>query len=303
MSWLDRSEHQLEGGYWGEVTSTLLWCEQKYQWSKYLAEPVNSLTNALFLACAAYAMYRVHTERLHARFYGCALGVGAVGVGSLLFHMTLKHEAQLLDELPMIWASSFLTWSFLDQTLFLGTRIDRRVLPAIIFALNVWITVTYMSNGDPVFHQVAYASIMVVSILHAIYILTHPKAPLNTSDSARRRRREARSLEFVGTVLFIVGFGIWNVDNIFCAQLRAARAWVGYPWAILLEGHGWWHVFTCFGAYLLLVACEVLAMSYLEHPDNFVVVYGRGLPYLARVRAYDPHHTLLRDYTAARKQQ
>ena len=44
-------------------------------------------------------------------------------------------------------------------------------------------------------------------------------------------------------------------------------------------------------------------MSYLEHPDNFVVVYGRGLPYLARVRAYDPHHTLLRDYTAARKQQ
>ena len=193
MSWLDRSEHQLEGGYWGEVTSTLLWCEQKYQWSKYLAEPVNSLTNALFLACAAYAMYRVHTERLHARFYGCALGVGAVGVGSLLFHMTLKHEAQLLDELPMIWASSFLTWSFLDQTLFLGTRIDRRVLPAIIFALNVWITVTYMSNGDPVFHQVAYASIMVVSILHAIYILTHPKAPLNTSDSARRRRHEARS--------------------------------------------------------------------------------------------------------------
>ena len=56
-------------------------------------------------------------------------------------------------------------------------------------------------------------------------------------------------------------------------------------------------------AYLLLVACDVLAMSYLEHPDNFVVVYGRGLPYLARVRAYDPHHTLLRDYTAARKQQ
>ena len=27
----------------------------------------------------------------------------AVGVGSWLFHMTLKYEMQLLDELPMIW--------------------------------------------------------------------------------------------------------------------------------------------------------------------------------------------------------
>lgn len=298
MSWLDRSEHALEGGYWGEVTSTLLWCEKKYQWTKYIAEPVNSLTNVLFLMCAGYAMYRVYTERLLPRFYVCAAGVGVVGMGSLLFHMTLKHEAQMLDELPMIWTSSALTWALLDQTLLYGCRVNKLILPTFIFGVVAWITVTYVLNDDPVFHQVAYASIMVVAILHAIYILTHRKAPLNTSDSARRARSDARQLELYGTVLFLVGFGIWNIDNIFCAHLRAARDVVGYPWAVLLEGHGWWHVFTCFGAYLLVVACEVIVMAYIEHPDNFVTVYDRGLPYVKRVREYDPKHTLLAEHRA-----
>ena len=31
------------------------------------------------------------------------LGLLTVGVGSWMFHMTLKYEMQLLDELPMVW--------------------------------------------------------------------------------------------------------------------------------------------------------------------------------------------------------
>ena len=242
-------------------------------------------------------MYRVSTERLAPRFYGCALGVGIVGFGSFLFHMTLKFEAQLLDELPMIWASSYMTWSMLDQTLFFGRKVNRFILPTIILAFVTWITVAYVINGDPVFHQVAYASIMVVTILHAIYIMVHPRAPLNVSDAARRRRAEARFLEQAGTVLFLIGFGIWNLDNIFCGHLRVAREKIGYPLAILLEGHGWWHIFTGCGAYLLLLSCEIIAMTYMEHPDNFVVRYG-WIPYVQRVQPHDPSRTLLREFSA-----
>lgn len=245
-------------------------------------------------------MYRVHTERLASRFYLCSLGVGVVGFGSFLFHMTLKHEAQLLDELPMIWVGTLLTWSMLDQTLFFGWRVNRLILPTVLLSLVVWITVTYVTNGDPVFHQVAYASIMVVSITHAIFIMVHPNAPLNVSDSSRRMRADARRLERQGTISFIVGFAIWNVDNIFCGRLRAARDVVGYPWAMLLEGHGWWHIFTGIGAYLLVLACEVITMSYMEHPDNFVMVYSM-LPYLKRVKPYNPSHTLLRDFSAKKQ--
>ena len=56
---------------------------------------------------ALYGMYLVYRERLPMRFIGCYAGIGIVGMGSFLFHMTLKHEAQLGDELPMIWASGY----------------------------------------------------------------------------------------------------------------------------------------------------------------------------------------------------
>ena len=206
----------------------------------------------------------------------------------------------MLDELPMIWVGTLLTWSMLDQTLFFGWRVNRLILPTVLLSLVVWITVTYVTNGDPVFHQVAYASIMVVSITHAIFIMVHPNAPLNVSDSSRRMRADARRLERQGTISFIVGFAIWNVDNIFCGRLRAARDVVGYPWAMLLEGHGWWHIFTGVGACLLVLACEVITMSYMEHPDNFVMVYSM-LPYLKRVKPYNPSHTLLRDFSAKKQ--
>ena len=33
----------------------------------------------------------------------CYTTLLTVGIGSALFHMTLKYEMQLLDELPMVW--------------------------------------------------------------------------------------------------------------------------------------------------------------------------------------------------------
>ncbi|XP_013916330.1 PREDICTED: alkaline ceramidase 3 [Thamnophis sirtalis] len=54
-------------GYWGPPTSTLDWCEENYVVSSYIAE-------------------------------------FSVGLGSWCFHMTLKYEMQLLDELPMIYS-------------------------------------------------------------------------------------------------------------------------------------------------------------------------------------------------------
>lgn len=48
-------------------------------------------------------------------------------------------------------------------------------------------------------------------------------------------------------MLFLIGFGIWNIDNVYCHHLRTWRDYVLLPWAIVLEGHGWWHLFTGLG--------------------------------------------------------
>ncbi len=47
---------------------------------------------------------------------------------------------------------------------------------------------------------------------------------------------------FIGISIFLGGFGIWNLDNIYCSKLRHWRHQIGLPWGILLEGHGWWHL-------------------------------------------------------------
>lgn len=44
----------------------------------------------------------------------------------------------------------------------------------------------------------------------------------------------------VGLTTFLLGFGIWQLDNMFCSRLRSWRRDIGLPWGILLEGHGWW---------------------------------------------------------------
>lgn len=44
----------------------------------------------------------------------------------------------------------------------------------------------------------------------------------------------------VGLTSFLSGFGIWQLDNVYCSELRAWRREIGLPWGIVLEGHGWW---------------------------------------------------------------
>lgn len=60
-----------------------------------------------------------------------------------------------------------------------------------------------------------------------------------------------------GFVVFMAGFGLWNVDNAYCGMLRGWRKNVGLPWGVLSEGHGWWHLLTGVGAYYYIVYGEL----------------------------------------------
>lgn len=43
------------------------------------------------------------------------------------------------------------------------------------------------------------------------------------------------------------------MDNIYCRHLKTARHHILLPWSIVLEGHGWWHLFTGLGAYYFII--------------------------------------------------
>ena len=50
-----------------------------------------------------------------------------------------------------------------------------------------------------------------------------------------------------GLTAFLGGVLIWNLDNWYCSEIRRFRRTIGLPWAVLFEGHAWWHLMTGLG--------------------------------------------------------
>ena len=92
-----QKDDPLPRGFYGDITSTLYWCEEKFVWSHYVAEPVNTFTNLFFVYLALRGASDANRANLLNRFLWCHLGVATVGLGSFLFHATLKHSMQMLD--------------------------------------------------------------------------------------------------------------------------------------------------------------------------------------------------------------
>ena len=89
---------------WGPATMD--WCEENFQTTRYIAEFWNCTSNCVMVGLALFGVrgaYRAGVRK--PRFYACFFGLLAVGAGSALFHGTLLYLGQLLDEIPMIWAS------------------------------------------------------------------------------------------------------------------------------------------------------------------------------------------------------
>jgi dihydroceramidase len=133
---------------------------------------------------------------------------------------------------------------------------------------------------DPTFHQNAYAILTAIVLLRSMYIMEVSIRPyyrerkekrelesksLSPVDKAEQERRDNRDREILrqmwwmigtGLTAFLGGFAVWNLDNEYCSVLRSWRHQIGLPWGILLEGHGWWHIGTGFGAVSLALVSD-----------------------------------------------
>lgn len=77
--------------YWGPVTASINWCEEDYVVTKYIAEFCNTTTNAGFIILAAFAIRNSIKYGYETRIFLTSMGFMLVGIGSWLFHMTLKY--------------------------------------------------------------------------------------------------------------------------------------------------------------------------------------------------------------------
>ncbi|KAM9897872.1 hypothetical protein OXX79_006635 [Metschnikowia pulcherrima] len=235
-------------GFWGVPTSTIDWCEENYVVSPYIAEALNTVTNSGFMVLAIFAIVHAWKNKLEKRFILTACGFLLVGFGSWLFHMTLRYEYQLLDELPMIYATCIPFWSVFSELK------DKRgsfvVGVTTFFAANL-LTWVYLSFKDPTIHQTAYG-LMNAAIIVRSYRLTKHHVPDKKSAALLNRTM------VTGVSIFALGYILWNMDIHLCEYARATRREWGMPYGFVLEGHGWWHLLTGTGVYFYLVYEEYL---------------------------------------------
>lgn len=129
------------------------------------------------------------------------------------------------------------------------------------------------------YHQVAFAFIMISSCLRSAYLISL-LPPSN-------RRKLYRTLGF-GMGVFALGFAIWNADNYFCEQLRRTRAYLqerglgglGH----FTEGHGWWHLLTGYGAQQIFTACIELCLCHKTGPEDWSYDETAAVPIVRRVK-------------------
>lgn len=235
-------------GFWGTPTSTIDWCEENYVISTYIAEALNTVTNSCFIALASFAIYHAHKNRLDLRFILSAFGFLLVGVGLWLFHMTLRYEYQLLDELPMIYATCIPFWSVFSQ---FKSKKGSILVGVLIFSAANLLTVIYLHFKNPTIHQAAYGLLNAGIIFQSTYL-----AQKHIHDEKARKQLN-RTMVF-GVFIFLLGYILWNADIHLCSQARATRREWGIPYGFILEGHGWWHIFTGTGVYFYLVYEEYL---------------------------------------------
>ncbi|KAK2807621.1 hypothetical protein FQN51_000058 [Onygenales sp. PD_10] len=255
-------------GFWSPVTSTLNWCEEDYYFTPYAAEIVNTLTNLVFVFLGCKGISNCIRNGHDPVFLVAFISYVVIGIGSTCFHATLKYSMQLLDELSMIYTTCVLFYAVFS----FGRPGHSAVLLGLsITALAVFITGYYHYLQNPVFHQNAFGFLIAAVVSRGIYAMEYIIRPSrrtnansklddgNVTDQAEQEKLDRRDEQILkemwklvscGIGAIAVGFLIWNLDTIFCGSFRRWRRQIGLPWGILLEGHGWWHIFTGIAGYI-----------------------------------------------------
>lgn len=259
-------------GYWAPQTSNANFCEIDYNVSHYIAEFINTVSNLAFVWQAVVTL-PPHL-RGHGREFALwkwpveALALLTVGLGSAVFHMTLLHNAQVVDETGMYFitgAIDYRLWSIGQSEL--GKLQLAMGLSGTIFGVIGW-NFLGPNDGktDNALHLALFVGLLSALWPRALYLVRKQSRERKTAPGDKNMMKEFQ----LGVLYFVVGFILWLMEGQLCYGLRHVRSLTGMPLGWILELHGWWHFLTALGAgKFVQVARELTARA-----DPKVVVNG-----------------------------
>lgn len=251
-------------GYWGHPTSTLDWCEENYEMTRYVAEFWNTISNLALLIPPVCGGWISWNRGLEFRYVLCYVCLFIVGIGSWCFHMTLLYEMQLLDELPMVWGTLAIIYSVYE--VHSSSNKINKILIMELFIYGIIVSAVYLAIRQPIFHQVAYGLLVMITVVFDIRLAFTGKSEV--------------WIFIVATISYSVAFCFWNIDNVFCSELNIARKILPFFLRPFTQLHGWWHCLAGYGTYLqILYFCQA-RMIYRKEPCKIKIMWPFLFPYL-----------------------
>ncbi|KAH8820801.1 ceramidase [Xylogone sp. PMI_703] len=253
--------------YWGEINSEYNFCEEDYIITEYIAEVVNTFTNIVY-CYYAYRGMKLNSNRPDAFMRNLSyLGLATVGFGSIIYHATLKYYTQWFDDLSMLIATGLVMHRVYTYDKSLKyTVVYGVVLSTIISAFIAWHCIMDETTGHSIFF-----AIMMLTVSRKTRRMMAEKI------EDKKILGQLRDMAFWGTVIFVAGFAIWLVDNGYCDQLTSTKRAIGMPWSFILEFHGWWHILTGIGGYVLIAVVEYVTSEDAGKPLGSSFAWPVGL--------------------------
>ncbi|XP_050532771.1 alkaline ceramidase 3 isoform X2 [Daktulosphaira vitifoliae] len=228
-------------GYWGPTTATIDWCEKNYE----IFLTGNTLSNLMMIIPPLWGIWDMKKQKFARRFLFCYLCIMVVGMGSWAFHMTLLYKMQLFDELPMVWGTCYCIYclSIIKYNVKSETALPNKLLLFLLTIISVGFAVIYLMWPQPLLQHICYGVLVFISLVQEIKIIIEFKCAI------------CKKLFAVALALYLFGFFLWNIDNIFCKDLTYLREKIPILLRPISQMHGWWHIFAGYGVYVQVLFC------------------------------------------------
>lgn len=212
------------------------------------------------------------------RFVAAYLMLALIGLGSMLFHGTLRYEWQLLDEVPMLFIICHFIYCLYAS--YLPGRLCRNQWSRGTLWLTIGVPLVtswlYHRSGNPLVHQLAFGFCTFIVAVQSYTRLLLCRSVTDVVGIVEGRSKGSRLVVGVSTtflaagsaILILAGFVLWNIDNLACGALHRFRTPLALLPPSLLDAkagekagsarmtatlfivgaltqmHAWWHVLS-----------------------------------------------------------
>ena len=232
-------------GKWDPVSANIDWCERNYIWTYYIAEFHNTMTSFLFCVASVICVY-YHWYLADEMFIFGFVLLAIVGVGSAAFHGMLTYDAELWDEIPMMWVSMVMCYNiyFHDKP---TTRFSKKLIPYMIgwlsFVTLLIVTAARIERRGrlEIFARALGSLSFTPPFLYTlIRVFDIAKANVENDDIYNQFK--------VGMTGIYLAQAFWVTDISACATLQKL------PLEPHLHAYGW-HMLMAYSVYVLNVLC------------------------------------------------